>query len=504
MSEILLRVENIVKEFPGVKVLKGVSFELKKGEVLALVGENGAGKSTLMKILSGAYTKDSGKIYFEGEEVEINSPKKAQHLGISIIHQELNLCPHLSVAANIFLGREFSNKTILDEKRQNEEAKKILDLLGMDINPTEKVRNLTVSKQQMVEIAKAISANAKLLIMDEPTSSLSEKEIDELFRVIRDLKNKGTSIIYISHRLEELKKIVDTVAVMRDGEMVATFQYKDVTLDEIIRLMVGRKLEEKYPRITVERGEKILEVRNLTRKNVLKDISFELYKGEILGIAGLVGSGRTELARAIFGADRVDYGEILLHGRKVKINSPADAIESGIVYIPEDRKFSGLALGLSVISNIMMASVDKVCNPLGVINRARELEIGNKTVKDLRIKTPSLWQKVKNLSGGNQQKVIIGRWLVKQPRIFIFDEPTRGIDVGTKIEIYNILNRLKQKGIGIIVISSELPEILGVSDRILVMCEGRLKAELEAGKTNQEEIMYYATLYDEGRRIANA
>lgn len=503
LSEILIKTEGIVKEFPGVKALKGINFELKKGEVHALVGENGAGKSTFMKILSGAYSKDSGKVFFEGKEVDINSPKVAQELGISIIHQELTLCHHLTVAQNIFLGREFVKGQILDEKTQNQEAQRILDFLDIDIKPTQKVDELTVSKQQMVEIAKAISLNAKVIIMDEPTSTLSDREIIELFKVINELKSKGTSIIYISHRLEELSEIADRVSIMRDGAMVATKDFKDLTLDEIIRLMVGRQVSEKYPKVETPRGEKILEVKNLSEKNILKNISFELYKGEILGISGLVGSGRTELARAIFGADLVDSGEIILHGKRIHIKSPSDAIKNGIVYVPEDRRLNGLALGLSVASNIMLANIDKVSSKIGVINELKEIEICQKIVKDLQVKTPSLSQKVDNLSGGNQQKVIVGRWLVKQPEIFIFDEPTRGIDVGTKVEIYNILNRLKAEGIGIIVISSELPEILGISDRILVMCEGQLKANLETTKTNQEEIMYYATLYDEGRRVVN-
>lgn len=503
LSEILIKTEGIVKEFPGVKALKGINFELKKGEVHALVGENGAGKSTFMKILSGAYSKDSGKVFFEGKEVDINSPKVAQELGISIIHQELTLCHHLTVAQNIFLGREFVKGQILDEKTQNQEAQRILDFLDIDIKPTQKVDELTVSKQQMVEIAKAISLNAKVIIMDEPTSTLSDREIIELFKVINELKSKGTSIIYISHRLEELSEIADRVSIMRDGAMVATKDFKDLTLDEIIRLMVGRQVSEKYPKVETPRGEKILEVKNLSEKNILKNISFELYKGEILGISGLVGSGRTELARTIFGADLVDSGEIILHGKRIHIKSPSDAIKNGIVYVPEDRRLNGLALGLSVASNIMLANIDKVSSKIGVIDELKEIEICQKIVKDLQVKTPSLSQKVDNLSGGNQQKVIVGRWLVKQPEIFIFDEPTRGIDVGTKVEIYNILNRLKAEGIGIIVISSELPEILGISDRILVMCEGQLKANLETTKTNQEEIMYYATLYDEGRRVVN-
>lgn len=499
MGEVLIRMENISKEFPGVKALKNVNFEIKKGEVHALVGENGAGKSTLIKILSGVYSKDSGKIYFDGREVEINSPKEAQQLGISVIHQELNLCLHLTVAQNIFLGREFVKNGVIDEKKQNEEAKKILEKLNVNIDPAEYVKNFSVSQQQMVEIAKAISMEAKVIIMDEPTSAISEKETEELFKVIGELKKQGKSIIYISHRLEELNRIVDRVTVLRDGEHIITANFRDLTIDDIIRYMVGRKLEEKYPRVYVNRGKKILEVRGLSQGTRLKDISFDLYEGEILGFAGLVGAGRTEVARAIFGADKFDKGEILINGKKVEINSPIDAIKNGLAYVPEDRKLTGLALNLSVLANITLATMDNVVNMLGVINSVKERKIGEKIIRDLKIKTPSLFQRVQNLSGGNQQKVIVGRWLLREPQIYIFDEPTRGIDVGAKIEIYNILNNLKQEGKGIIVISSELPEIMGITDRVVVMCEGRITAILETSKTTQEEIMYYATLYKKER-----
>ncbi|MBE3578760.1 MAG: sugar ABC transporter ATP-binding protein [Caldanaerobacter subterraneus] len=500
MGEVLIRMENISKEFPGVKALKNVNFEIKKGEVHALVGENGAGKSTLIKILSGVYSKDSGKIYFDGREVEINSPKEAQQLGISVIHQELNLCLHLTVAQNIFLGREFVKNGVIDEKKQNEEAKKILEKLNVNIDPAEYVKNLSVSQQQMVEIAKAISMEAKVIIMDEPTSAISEKETEELFKVIGELKKQGKSIIYISHRLEELNRIVDRVTVLRDGEHIITANFRDLTIDDIIRYMVGRKLEEKYPRVYVNRGKKILEVRGLSQGTRLKDISFDLYEGEILGFAGLVGAGRTEVARAIFGADKFDKGEILINGKKVEINSPIDAIKNGLAYVPEDRKLTGLALNLSVLANITLATMDNVVNMLSVINSVKERKIGEKIIRDLKIKTPSLFQRVQNLSGGNQQKVIVGRWLLREPQIYIFDEPTRGIDVGAKIEIYNILNNLKQQGKGIIVISSELPEIMGITDRVVVMCEGRITAILETAKTTQEEIMYYATLYKKVER----
>jgi ribose transport system ATP-binding protein len=353
----------------------------------------------------------------------------------------------------------------------------------------------------MVEIAKAISTNARIFIMDEPTSALTENEIEELFSMIKKLRENGCGIIYISHRLEELKEIADRVTVFRDGKYIKTLDFKGIMLDELISLMVGREINEKFPRVEVQRGEKIFEARNISRGNILKNVSFELYKGEILGFAGLMGSGRTELMRAIFGADKMDSGEIYLHGKKLSINSPADAIKNGIVYVPEDRKQDGLALNMCVSHNITMASVQNICNKMGVLNNKKEISFSNKIVSDLKIKTPGLFQKVKNLSGGNQQKIVVGKWILKSPALFIFDEPTRGIDVGAKIEIYNILNELKQKGIGVIIVSSELPELLGISDRIYVMCEGEIKANLITKKTTQKEIMYYATLYKNERKV---
>lgn len=501
MSDILVKAVNVSKEFPGVKALQNMNFELKKGEVHALLGENGAGKSTFVKILSGIYKEDAGTIYIEGKPVTIDNPKISQQLKISVIHQELNLCPHLTVAQNIFLGREKNRHGAIDEKTQNRKTQKILERFNLDIKPTDKVKDLPVSKQQMVEIAKAISTNAKIFIMDEPTSALTESEIEELFSIIQKLKAEGCGIIYISHRLEELKEIADSVTILRDGVYIKTLNYRDTTLEELISLMVGREIDEKFPRVEVVKGEKIFEVKNLSRKGKLKNISFNLYKGEVLGFAGLMGAGRTELMRAIFGADTKDSGEILLKGKKININSPYDAIKSGIVYVPEDRKHDGLALSMSVANNITLASVDKISNNLGIIDLSKERKKSQNIVSELRIKTPSLNQKAGNLSGGNQQKIVVGKWLLKEPQIFIFDEPTRGIDVGAKIEIYNVLNDLKQKGIGVIVVSSELPELLGISDRILVMCEGEIKANLRTLDTNQEEIMYYATLHKNERKI---
>lgn len=498
--DVLMKAESICKTFPGVKALNNVDFELRKGEVHALLGENGAGKSTLMKILSGVYQKDSGTIFLNGKEVNITSTRMAQDMGISIIHQELNLCPHLTVAQNIFIGREFSKRGIINEKKQKEEAKKILDKLHVDIDPNEKINKLPVSKQQMVEIAKALSTKAQVIIMDEPSSALTEKEIEDLFSIIKELKNQGTGIVYISHRLEELEEIVDRVTVLRDGEYIKTLNFKDTNLEALIGLMVGRKLDEKFPKLVMERGEKILEVKGFNKGKRVKNIFFDLYKGEILGFAGLMGAGRTELARAIFGADKIDSGEIYLNGKKLNIKSPADAIANGLAYIPEDRKHEGLSLSMNVAFNITLSNIDSIASPAGIIERSKEKQISNKIVSDLKIKTPSLEQIVKNLSGGNQQKVVVGKWLTRNPKVFIFDEPTRGIDVGAKIEIYNILNQLKKSGIGVIMISSELPEILGICDRVLVMCEGEIKAELNCENTNQEEIMHYATLYTNSER----
>lgn len=493
MSNVLLRLENISKAFPGVKALQNIRFELKKGEVHVLLGENGAGKSTLVKILSGVYKKDSGDIFIEEQKVDIDSPKKAQELGISTIYQELSLCPHLSVAENVFLGREFTKNGILSKKQQEKATKDLLKIVGVNIEPQEIVGDLTIAKQQVVEIAKALSMNSRILIMDEPTSALSEKEVSELFRVIKELKKRGVGIIYISHKLEELKQIADRVTVLRDGQYIKTVEYNNTDLDELIKLMVGRKLEEKYPRVETKIGKKLLSVKNIRNKWV-KDCSFELFAGEIVGLFGLVGAGRSELARAIFGADPMEAGEIYLNGNKINITSPSDAISNGIVYIPENRKSEGLAVEMNVMENLSLPSLLEFSNRLGVINKKREKEFCANIVEKLAIKTPSLTEEVKNLSGGNQQKIVVGKWLMRNPRILIFDEPTRGIDVLAKIEIYNIINSLKQQGKGIIFISSELPEILGICDRVLVMRGGEITASLLTKNTNQEEIMYYATL----------
>ncbi|MDR2739743.1 MAG: sugar ABC transporter ATP-binding protein [Treponema sp.] len=497
MAAELVKVEHISKSFSGVAALDDVRFDLYPGEVHALLGENGAGKSTLMKIISGVYTRDLGDFYVNGVQISGDlSPQSAQSLGIGIIHQELNLCPHLTVAENIFLNREFTVSGILNEKKQNEAVRQYLTALNLDIDPATPVRNLPVSKQQMVEICKTLSMNAKIIIMDEPTSALTEKEIEDLFKVIAMLKAEGHGIIYISHRLEELSRIVDRVTILRDGKYVKTLNFADTNLPEIISLMVGRTLTEKFPRIEMERGEKVLEVKNLSSPHGVgvKKVSFNLYKGEILAFAGLMGAGRTEVVRAISGADKMGEGDIFINGKPVKIHAPSGAIAQGLFCAPEDRKRDGLCVKMTLAENITLPSLD-IVSKLGIILRKLESKKSTEMIQSLKIKTPSADQYVRNLSGGNQQKVVVGKWLMRDAQVVIFDEPTRGIDVASKIEIYNIINDLKRNGIGVMFVSSELPEVLGMSDRIMVMCNGRITAELMTKDTNQEEILKYATQY---------
>ncbi|MDR3356914.1 MAG: sugar ABC transporter ATP-binding protein [Spirochaetaceae bacterium] len=497
MDDVLLvRAEGISKSFSGVPALKNVCFDLRPGEVHALLGENGAGKSTLMKIISGVYTRDEGELYIEGRAAGDLTPLSAQKLGIGIIHQELNLCPHLSVAENIYLNREVSSFGITNRRKQNREAQKYLAALELDVDPDTPVRELPVSKQQMVEICKTLSMNAKIIIMDEPTSALTDKEIEDLFNVIKMLKAENCGVIYISHRLEELSRIVDRVTILRDGRYIKTLDFADTNLEEIIALMVGRSLNEKFPKIAVERGGKVLEVKNLSSPHGVgvKDVSFELYQGEIVAFAGLMGAGRTETARAVSGADRASAGEIFLGGKKIAVKNIRDAIKEGIYCVPEDRKKDGLCVKMTLAENITLPSLELVSN-FGVISGAKESEKALKMKDALKIKTPGIAQCVANLSGGNQQKVVVGKWLMRKAKVVIFDEPTRGIDVASKIEIYNIINELKKQGIGVMFVSSELPEVLGMSDRILVMCNGRITANLETKNTNQEEILKYATRY---------
>ena len=499
MSETFLQMSHITKRFPGVLALSNVDFTLRKGEVHALLGENGAGKSTLMKILSGVYQPDEGDIIFENQPVSFANPLSAQSVGITIIHQEFNLFPELTVEDNIFIGREFckNNRWRLDEKQQRQAAIDILQKLNLNISPDTLVADLTVAQQQMVEIAKAISVNAKILIMDEPTAALTETEIDSLFRVTRLLKEQGTGIVYISHRLEELALIADRATVMRDGQFIATVDYDSVKISDLIAMMVGRDLGNIYPRREPQPQRKpVLEVSGLTRKGVLNNIDFTLHQGAILGFAGLMGAGRTELARAIFGADPIDSGTIKLNGKETVIKDIPDAIQQGISYLTEDRKKEGLALGLSVERNIMLGNYPEYSNRYGNVDSKRCQQTSEEQVKALRIKTPHLEQAALNLSGGNQQKIIIARWVCKDTDILIFDEPTRGIDVGAKLEIYELMNRLVAKGKSIIMISSELPEVLGMCDRILVMRNGRITGELASDDATQEKIMQYATLED--------
>lgn len=488
----ILEMKNISKSFPGVKALSGVNLRAFSGEVMALLGENGAGKSTLMKILSGVYKRDEGTIKIDGKEVEINGIKDAQNLGISIIHQELSLLPNLTIYENLFLGNEILGGFKLNKREMIKKSEELLRSFDFTVSPKTLTKELTVGEMQMVEIIKAVSKDAKIIIMDEPTTALTEVETEKLFKIIERLKNNNVAIIYISHRMEEIFKICDKITVLRDGTFIGEEDVKGITKDKLISMMVGRKLEEQFPRIDTKIGNSILKVENLSWKDKIKDVSFELFEGEILGIAGLMGSGRTEVAKLIFGEYKKSSGNIYIEGKKAEINSPKDGIREGIAYLSEDRKKEGLILKLSVLENMTLSNLKKYESKVKRINRAKELEDCKAYTKKLLIKTSSPNQLIKNLSGGNQQKVIIAKWLLTSPKVFIIDEPTRGIDVGAKKEIYQILNELKAQGKGIIMISSDMEEILGVSDRILVMHEGRITGQIERDKANQEIIMKYA------------
>jgi len=495
MGDLILTMKGIDKTFPGVHALNNVDFELYKGEVHALMGENGAGKSTLMKVLTGIYKKDKGTITYEGKVVEFSNPREAQQAGIVMVHQELNFLGHLTVAQNIFIGREYMKGRRIDDARMIEEAAKLFQRMRINIDPTEKMSNLTVGKQQMCEIAKAISHDAKIIIFDEPTAALTETEVEELFEIIRELKKKDIGIIYITHRMDEIKVITDRVSVMRDGAYVGTLISKDSTKNDIINMMVGRviyeepKTESKVPKD----APVVLKVENLNAGRFVQNVSFELRKGEILGFAGLMGSGRTETARAIFGADPKESGNIYVNGVKVEINSPQDAVRHGIGYLSEDRKRYGIVVQRTVSENSTMACLENFMNGI-FINKKKENKETEKYVESLAIKTPSVDQMVIDLSGGNQQKVVLTKWLIKNCDILIFDEPTRGIDVGAKSDIYKLMNVLVKEGKSIIMISSELPEILRMSDRIVVMCEGRKSGELSIEEATQEKIMHLATM----------
>ena len=494
MGDVILTMKGIDKSFPGVHALDHVDFEVRRGEVHALMGENGAGKSTLMKVLTGIYTKDSGTITYEGKEVSFHNTREAQDAGIVIVHQELNMVGHLTVAQNIYIGREFKKGIRIDDKKMNEEAAKLFERLHIHIDPAETMSSLTVGKQQMCEIAKAISRDAKVIIFDEPSAALTEAEIEELFKIIRDLREQQVGIVYISHRMDEIKVITDRVTVMRDGAYVGTLITKDCTKEDIINMMVGRVIYEdpKACSAVAPDAPVVLKVEHLNAGRMVQDVSFELHKGEILGFSGLMGAGRTETARAIFGADPKESGDIYINGKKVEINSPQDAVRNGIGYLSEDRKQFGIVVQKTVAENSTMANLENFMRGL-FIHKEKEAEVAQKYVDSLATKTPSVEQLVVNLSGGNQQKVVIAKWLVKDCGILIFDEPTRGIDVGAKYEIYKLMNRLAEEGKSIIMISSEMTEILRMSDRVLVMCEGKKTGELDIQEATQETIMTLAT-----------
>lgn len=485
--------ENIVKTFPGVMALDHAFFELKPGQVHILLGENGAGKSTLMKILCGAYQKDSGKIFIKSKEVEIGSVHKAQELGIGIVYQELNLIHSLTVAENIFLGRQPTVNGSVDWKEMNRQTQSLLNDLGMNINPKAMVGEMSVAMQQMVEVAKAISLNIDVLIMDEPTSSLGDKEIEDLYRIIRRLKARGVGIVYISHRMEELKEIGDAVSVYRDGQYIQTLEITpELDMDELIKLMVGRDISEQYPKKIVPITDEILRVEGISDGKFLKNCSFRLRKGEILGFSGLVGAGRTELMRAVTGVDPKTAGKVFFCGNEVQINSFRDAINLGIGFLTEDRKGQGLVLGMSARENMTLVGLQKILR-MGNIDYKKEREVAVTMIEDLAIKVSGPEQQVVNLSGGNQQKVVLAKWLFADCDVLIFDEPTRGIDVGAKVEIYKIIGSLAERGVGVIVVSSDLPEILGICDRVIVMHEGTTAADLDIKEATQELVMTYAT-----------
>jgi ribose transport system ATP-binding protein len=487
----ILEMTGIRKEFPGVLALDDVSLYVEPGEVHILLGENGAGKSTLVKILAGAYERDQGEVIIEGRSLDKITPRVAQENGVSIIYQELNLVGPMTVAENIFLGREPMKNGRIYWKRLFSDTAEILSSLNLSLDPRAVVRELGVAEQQMVEIAKAFSQHAKIIVMDEPTAVLTESEIDNLFEIVCNLKKDGISIVYISHRLEEFKRIGDRITVMRDGKTITTVSAKDTAIPELIRLLVGRELKDQYPSIDKNIGDVVLEVKGLNQGKTLRDVNLEVRAGEILGIAGLVGSGRTEMARAIFGADPIDSGEIYINGRKVNINSPKKAIDSGLGFVTEDRKLLGLILPLSVAHNMTLANLGDYVH-YGKIKLGNERKAALDYVNRMGVKTPSVDQKTVNLSGGNQQKVVLAKWMLSHSKVFIFDEPTRGIDVGAKAEVYGLMNELVREGAAIIMISSELPEILGMSDRVKVMCRGEFLGELPIEDATQEKILYFA------------
>ena len=499
MGEVILTMKDIDKSFPGVHALDHVNFEVKRGEVHALMGENGAGKSTLMKVLTGIYQKDSGTITYQGKETEFHNTREAQDAGVVIVHQELNMIGDLTVAQNIFIGREPKKGIRVDDKKMIEDSKKLFQDLNIEIDPREKMSNLTVGKQQMCEIAKAISHKAEVIIFDEPSAALTEKEIADLFEIIKDLRKKGLGIVYISHRMDEIKVITDRVTVMRDGGYVGTLITAESSKEDIINMMVGRVIYEdpKEHSMVAPDAPVVLKVEHLNAGKMVQDVSFELHKGEILGFSGLMGAGRTETARALFGADPKQSGTISIMDksgqlREVTINSPQDAVKYGIGYLSEDRRRYGVVVQKSVTENTTLATMEEFCNGF-FINKSKEKKVTEKYVKELATKTPTTDQLVVNLSGGNQQKVVIAKWLTRDSEILIFDEPTRGIDVGAKNEIYKLMSKLAAEGKSIIMISSEMTEILRMSDRIIIMCEGKVTGNIDISEATQERIMDKAT-----------
>lgn len=496
-NDFVLEMQGIDKRFAGVHALKDVSLNLHSAEILALVGENGAGKSTLMKILTGIHKRDRGEISYLGEPFEPQSPRHTMDSGLAIIHQELNLMDHLTVAENVLIGREpmQKNNIFINKRQQIAETEELFERLNIHIDPQQRLGELTVGRQQMVEIARAVSSDLRLLVLDEPSAALSEKETDDLFTIMEDMKKQGVSMIYISHRLEEIHRIADRVTVLRDGAVVGTDAVKKLDRQDIISMMVGRTIyeEHKTESTIAEDSPVVLRVRNINAGKQVQDINFDLQQGEILGFAGLIGAGRTETARVIFGADPLESGEIEIDGKPATIDSPAKAVSMGIGYLSEDRKRYGLALPLSLGDNIMLSSYN-LLGKTPFVSAVNVHAMSRRYIDKLKIKTPGLEQLVRNLSGGNQQKVVLAKWLLRDSKILIFDEPTRGIDVGAKSEIYHIMNELVAMGKSIIMISSELPEILRMSDRIAVMCKGRITGILDASEASQEKIMNYATM----------
>ncbi len=492
MAEPLLRMVGITKSFPGVRALDRVDLDLNPSEVHALAGENGAGKSTLMKILSGVYRADEGEIWLRGQRVTASGPRAMIDAGVSVIYQELNLVPYLSVAENVFLGREPRRPGgFIDWKKMRTDVKRLLEPFGLSLDPRAPVYTLGPAYQQVVEIAKALSLKSDILVMDEPTAALTGREVDRLFDVIRGLRRSGVSVIYISHRLQEIKLVADRVSVLRDGRHIVTSAVDAISIDEIIRHMVGRTLTEQYPKAAATPGAEVLRVEGLSKRGVCKDVSFSVRRGEILGMAGLVGAGRTEIIELVFGSRRRDAGRILVDGKPVDIRSTRDAVRAGIALIPEERKRQGLVLGLSVYDNVALTVLDRN-SAWGLIRRRAVTSLVSRVAQTIRVRTPSLAQTVRNLSGGNQQKVVLSKWFVRDCEIYIFDEPTRGIDVGAKVEIYKLMQDLAARGAAIVMVSSDLPEVMNMSDRIAVVWNGQIVGQFARGEANEEQVMSYA------------